>query len=112
MARIAGVDLPPRKRAEIGLTYIYGIGRTRSNSILYRTGVDPSKKISDLSEDEINRIRILIEQEGGGEDLIGTVSDTWPKHQPRRRRRKRSRSAKRRTSPWVSSTCRRRSTTR
>jgi small subunit ribosomal protein S13 len=67
MARIAGVDLPARKRAEIGLTYIYGIGRTRSNSILYRSGVDANKKISDLSEDEINRIRILIEGEGAVE---------------------------------------------
>jgi small subunit ribosomal protein S13 len=67
MARIAGVDLPARKRAEIGLTYIYGIGRTRSKSILYRTGVDPDKKVSDLSEDEVNRIRILIEGEGAVE---------------------------------------------
>jgi small subunit ribosomal protein S13 len=75
MARIAGVDLPPRKRAEIGLTYIYGIGRTRSNSILYRSGVDPNKKISDLTEDEINRIRILIEQEGAVEgDLRKEIS--------------------------------------
>ena len=67
MARIAGVDLPPRKRAEIGLTYIYGIGRTRSKSILYRTGVDMNKKIQELTEDEINRIRILIEGEGAVE---------------------------------------------
>src|ERR671921_2618033 len=67
MARIAGVDLPARKRAEIGLTYIYGIGRTRSNSILYRAGVDANKKISDLTEDEVNRIRILIEGEGAVE---------------------------------------------
>ncbi len=75
MARIAGVDLPPRKRAEIGLTYIYGIGRTRSNSILYRSSVDPNKKISDLTEDEINRIRILIEQEGAVEgDLRKEIS--------------------------------------
>jgi small subunit ribosomal protein S13 len=75
MARIAGVDLPPRKRAEIGLTYIYGIGRTRANSILYRTGVDVNKKISDLTEDEINRIRILIEQEGAVEgDLRKEIS--------------------------------------
>jgi small subunit ribosomal protein S13 len=75
MARIAGVDLPPRKRAEIGLTYIYGIGRTRSNSILYRTGVDPNKKISDLTEDEVNRIRIVIEQEGAVEgDLRKEIS--------------------------------------
>jgi len=67
MARIAGVDLPARKRVEIGLTYIYGIGRARSNSILYRAGVDPNKKVSDLSDDEINRIRLIIEQEGAVE---------------------------------------------
>ncbi|MGB9605153.1 MAG: 30S ribosomal protein S13 [Bryobacteraceae bacterium] len=67
MARIAGVDLPPRKRVEIGLTYIYGIGRARSNSILYRAGVDPNKKVADLTEDEINRIRMIIEQEGAVE---------------------------------------------
>jgi small subunit ribosomal protein S13 len=67
MARIAGVDLPNRKRAEIGLTYIYGIGRTRSNSILYRAGVDPNKKVADLSEDEVSRIRQIIEDEGAVE---------------------------------------------
>ncbi len=64
MARIAGVDLPAKKRAEIGLTYIYGIGRSRSLSLLHRAGVDPDKKISDLHEDEVNRIRTLIETEG------------------------------------------------
>jgi len=52
MARIAGVDLPPKKRAEIGLTYIYGIGRARSLSILMRSGIDPNKKIKDLTGDE------------------------------------------------------------
>jgi small subunit ribosomal protein S13 len=67
MARIAGVDLPARKRAEIGLTYIYGIGRTRALSLLYRANVDASKKISDLTEDEVNRIRTLIENEGSVE---------------------------------------------
>ncbi len=67
MARIAGVDLPSKKRAEIGLTYIYGIGRARSNSILFRAGVDPDKKMSDLSEDEINRVRQIIEEEGAVE---------------------------------------------
>jgi small subunit ribosomal protein S13 len=75
MARIAGVDLPNRKRAEIGLTYIYGIGRARSNSILHRAGVDPNKKISDLGEDEVNRIRQIIEEEGAVEgDLRKEVS--------------------------------------
>ncbi|HET8547591.1 MAG TPA: 30S ribosomal protein S13 [Bryobacteraceae bacterium] len=75
MARIAGVDLPARKRAEVGLTYIFGIGRTRSKSILHRTGVNPDKKVSDLTEDEVNRIRILIEGEGAVEgDLRKEVS--------------------------------------
>ena len=64
MARIAGVDLPPRKRAEIGLTYIYGVGRTRAKSILHRVGVDPDKKIADLTEEEVNHIRLLLEEEG------------------------------------------------
>jgi small subunit ribosomal protein S13 len=67
MARIAGVDLPARKRAEIGLTYIYGIGRTRAQSILYRCEIDPGKKISELSEEEVNRIRLLLENEGAVE---------------------------------------------
>jgi small subunit ribosomal protein S13 len=67
VARIAGIDLPPKKRAEIGLTYIYGIGRARSMSILMRAGVDPDKKVKDLSEDEVSRIRQIIEEEGGVE---------------------------------------------
>lgn len=64
MARIAGVDLPNKKRAEIGLTYIYGIGRTRSLSLLHRAGVNPDKKVAELTEDEVNRVRTLIENEG------------------------------------------------
>ena len=67
MARISGVDLPARKRAEIGLTYIYGIGRTRAKSILFRTGVDADKKVADLTEEEVNKIRTLIETEGSVE---------------------------------------------
>jgi small subunit ribosomal protein S13 len=67
MARIAGVDLPPKKRAEIGLTYIYGIGKTRANSILYRCGIDVNKKIADLSEEEVNKIRLMLETEGSVE---------------------------------------------
>jgi len=75
MARIAGVDLPAKKRAEIGLTYIYGIGRTRSLSLLYRAGVDHNKKVADLTEDEVNKIRTLIENEGAVEgDLRKEVS--------------------------------------
>ncbi|MCU0228048.1 MAG: 30S ribosomal protein S13 [Bryobacterales bacterium] len=67
MARIAGVDLPPRKRAEIGLTYIYGIGKARAQSILYRSNIDPNKKIADLTEEESNHIRQILEDEGAVE---------------------------------------------
>jgi small subunit ribosomal protein S13 len=64
VARIAGVDLPVNKRVEIGLTYIFGIGRTRSNSILGKAGVDPSKKVSELSEEDVMSIRKVIQDEG------------------------------------------------
>jgi small subunit ribosomal protein S13 len=75
MARIAGVDLPPKKRAEIGLTYIYGIGRTRAKSILHRCGIHFDKKIGELTEEEVNHIRILLEQEGSVEgDLRKEIS--------------------------------------
>jgi small subunit ribosomal protein S13 len=67
MARIAGVDLPIRKRVEIGLTYIYGIGRARALSILGRAGVDPGKQVKDLTEEEVTNIRRIIEEEGGVE---------------------------------------------
>ncbi|MGA2628933.1 MAG: 30S ribosomal protein S13 [Terriglobia bacterium] len=67
MARIAGVDLPPKKRAEIGLTYIYGIGRARSLSILMRAGINPDKKVKDLAEEEVTKIRQIIEEEGAVE---------------------------------------------
>jgi small subunit ribosomal protein S13 len=67
MARLAGVDLPAKKRTEIGLTYIYGIGRTRSQSLCHRAGVDPDKKVADLTEDEVNRIRQILEAEGAVE---------------------------------------------
>jgi small subunit ribosomal protein S13 len=75
MARIAGVDLPPKKRAEIGLTYIYGIGRTRSKSILFRCGIDFNRKIGDLTEEEVNAIRVILEEEGSVEgDLRKEIS--------------------------------------
>ena len=64
MARLAGVDLPPKKRAAIGLTYIYGIGRTRALSLLHRASVDPMKMVSELTEEEVNRVRTIIENEG------------------------------------------------
>lgn len=63
MARIAGVDLPRNKRVEIGLTYIYGIGRTTSRKLLERLDIDPSTQTDALSESEINNIRKLIDSE-------------------------------------------------
>ena len=75
MARIAGVDLPPKKRAEVGLTYIYGIGRTRSKSILHRAGIQFDKKVAELTEDEVGRIRQILEDEGAVEgDLRKEIS--------------------------------------
>jgi small subunit ribosomal protein S13 len=67
VARIAGVDLPQNKRVEIGLTYIFGIGRSRSNVILGKARVNPESKIKDLSEEEVTRIRQVITEEGGVE---------------------------------------------
>ena len=64
MARIAGVDLPPSKRVEIGLTYIYGIGRSRALAIIAKANVKPSVRVKDLSEDEVLRITRVINQEG------------------------------------------------
>ena len=61
MARIAGVDLPRRKRIEIGLTYIYGIGRSRSNKILDQVNIDPNTLTDDLTDTEINNIRKTID---------------------------------------------------
>jgi len=75
MARIAGVDLPNKKRTEIGLTYIYGIGRTRAQSLCHRAGINPDKRIADLSEEEVNRVRQILEDEGAVEgDLRKEVS--------------------------------------
>jgi small subunit ribosomal protein S13 len=75
MARIAGVDLPRNKRTNIALTYIYGIGNSRAARILDAAKVDPMKKVSDLGEDEVNRIRQVIEAEGSVEgDLRKDVS--------------------------------------
>lgn len=63
MARIAGVDLPRKKRVVIGLTYILGIGRPSSDKILEGTSIDPSTRVEDLGEDEINRLREVIERD-------------------------------------------------
>jgi len=63
MARIAGVDLPPNKRVEIGLTYIYGIGRAQANKILSAAGVSVNTKVRKLNDDEVNKIRKVIEEQ-------------------------------------------------
>ena len=62
MARIEGVDLPRDKRVEVALTYIYGIGRTRSNELLAATGIDPDKRVKDLTDAEVTGLRELITQ--------------------------------------------------
>ena len=62
MARIAGVDLPKNKRVEIGLTYIYGIGRPSSRRILTEAGINPDTRVKDLTDDEANKIREIIEK--------------------------------------------------
>ena len=64
MARVAGVDLPPNKRAEVGLTYIYGIGRSRSTAVLKEAGINLDTRVRDLSEDELSRIRNILEVQG------------------------------------------------
>ena len=75
MARIAGVDLPRNKQIRIALTYIYGIGDPRAATILEKSNVDRFKKVQDLDEDEVNRIRQVIEAEGGIEgDLRKDIS--------------------------------------
>jgi small subunit ribosomal protein S13 len=64
MARVAGVDLPPNKRAQIGMTYIYGVGKARATAILNEAGIGIDSKIRDLSEDELNKIRAILDQQG------------------------------------------------
>ena len=62
MARIAGVDLPRDKRIEIGLTYIYGIGRVSSNKVLEAAGVDPNTRVKDLTDEEVKKISTVIDE--------------------------------------------------
>ena len=63
MARIAGTDLPREKRVEIGLTYIYGIGRTTASEILAKTGINPDTRVRDLTDDEVGKLRDIIDKE-------------------------------------------------
>ena len=75
MARIAGVNLPRDKRLEVGLTYIYGIGRKRSSDVLATAGVSPDIRVKDLSEDDVRKISRVIEEVGGVEgDLRKEIS--------------------------------------
>jgi small subunit ribosomal protein S13 len=75
MARIAGIDLPPNKRIEIGLTYIFGIGRTRAKSLLAKAQVSEGVKVRDLTEEQVSNIRKVIDQEGRVEgDLKKEIS--------------------------------------
>jgi len=75
MARISGVDLPRTKRIEIGLTYIYGIGRTRANDVLTAAGVSGDIRVKDLSEDDVRNISRVLEEQGGVEgDLRKEIS--------------------------------------
>ena len=75
MARISGVDLPRTKRIEIGLTYIYGIGRKRSTDILTEAGVSPDIRVKDLSEDDVRKISRVLEEQGRVEgDLRKEIS--------------------------------------
>ncbi len=67
MARVAGIDLPQNKRVEVGLTYIYGIGRSRSAAILGEAGVGVDMRVRDLDEDQLGRIRAVIERQGDTE---------------------------------------------
>ena len=75
MARIAGIDLPRTKRIEIGLTYVYGIGRKRSNDVLTAAGVSPDIRVKDLSEEDVRNISKVLEDVGGIEgDLRKEIS--------------------------------------
>lgn len=75
MARFEGVDLPNGKRSEIALTYLFGVGRTRARSLLYRAGIDFGKKMADLDDEEITNLRKILEEEGQVEgDLREEIS--------------------------------------
>ena len=63
MARIAGINIPLNKRAEIGLTYIYGVGRPTANEILKKTGIEPDRKVRDLTDDEVSKLRDIIDRD-------------------------------------------------
>lgn len=72
MARIAGVDLPRNKRITVALTYIYGIGQATSQKILSETGVDPNRRVHELTDDEVNRLRRMIESQHKVEGALRT----------------------------------------
>ena len=75
MARIAGVDLPREKRVDIALTYIFGIGRTSAKEIVEKTGIDESRKVNELADDELNALRAVIENEYKVEGALRTETE-------------------------------------
>ena len=83
MARIAGIDLPKNKRVQIGLTYIYGIGRSTADEILARTGVNPDVRVKDLSEEDVAKLRDDIDKhcivEGDLRRNVAMISSVWLK---------------------------------
>jgi small subunit ribosomal protein S13 len=72
MARISGIDLPREKKVEIGLTYIYGIGRAAAQEIIEKAGIDPAQRIRDLSDADVNKLRQVIEKEFRVEGALRT----------------------------------------
>src|SRR5215216_6464557 len=72
MARISGIDLPRDKKVEIGLTYIYGIGRASAQNIIQQAGIDPAKRVRDLSDADVNKLRQVIEKEFRVEGALRT----------------------------------------
>ena len=77
MARVAGVDLPPNKRAQIGLTYIYGVGKSRATAVLDEASISQDVKIRDLSEDELNKIRAILDAQGDIEGDLHAERGGW-----------------------------------
>ena len=71
MARIAGINIPLNKRVEIGLTYIYGIGRPTSNEILAQLGIEPDRKVRDLTDDEVSKLRDIIDRDSSLRAICG-----------------------------------------
>ena len=90
MARIAGVDLPRDKRVEVGLTYIYGIGRPTSNKILKELNINPDTRVKDLTENEVNALRNILDEKYTVEVYLSADRKPKPMPAPAKVRRKQS----------------------